>query len=563
MNDENQPVTVLTIEDDVALRRSIVTFLEDSGCKVIEASCGYEGLSLFRQYRPDIVYTDLNMPNIHGLDLIPQLRDECPQTPIVVISGTGAINDAVEAMKRGAWDFVSKPIRDIAILDLLTTTLVQKARKIKSEVLSSGTAENANSIGLFASIPGKSVINKIFDERIAAGQIPSLVIINLDRFKEIDSSLGQSAGMELLGQAAERFKSVMTEHDIFAHLGADEFAVLSVEDDSHVRNLCRNLRDCFQVPFIIKEREIYASACQGIVLSHQGTTTFDEMLRRASMALCMARTNGRNSTQYYEADFGKIVRERNELESLLRRALEQEEFVLYFQPQYLIETGEMVGAEALVRWKKSNGDLILPTKFIPVLEESGLIIPVGEYILRQACSQYVKWQSEGVLPFTISVNISIAQFKSGALPATLIEIAWKTGMDLSFLCLELTESIVVDDIEQTIQTLQELRALGVQLSIDDFGTGYSSLSYLGRMPISELKIDRSFICSLPHDQSNAILVTTIINMARDMKIRVVAEGIENQEQLLYLKELNCEVAQGYYFNKPMNADGFLELLNPK
>ena len=560
MNDESQPILVLAIEDDDALRRSIVTCLEDSGCKVIEASCGQEGLSLFRQHRPDIVYTDLNMPRIHGLDLIPQLRDECPETPIVVISGTGAIDDAVEAMKRGAWDFVSKPIRDIAILDLLTTNLVEKARKLKSDVASSETAQYMNSIDHFSSLPGKTIINKIFNERISARQIPSLIIVNLDRFKEIDSSLGQSAGMELLGQVAERFKSIMTEHDIFAHLDADEFAILSVEDDLHVRKLSLNLRDSFQEPFIIKDREIYASACQGIVLSHQGATTFEEMLRRANMALCMARANGRNSNQYYEADFGKMVRERNELEALLRRALEQEEFELHFQPQYLIETGKMIGAEALVRWKKSNGVLVLPSEFIPVLEDSGLIIPVGEYILRQACSQYVKWQSEGISPFIISVNISIAQFKSGALPATLTKIARETGMDLSFLCLELTESIVVDDIEQTIQTLEELRVLGVQLSIDDFGTGYSSLSYLGRMPISELKIDRSFIFSLPHDQSNAILVTTIINMARGMNIRVVAEGIENEEQLLYLKELNCEVAQGYYFNKPMNADQFAKIL---
>lgn len=557
MNENTQHITVLAIEDDSALRRSIVTCLEDSGCTVLEASCGHEGLSMFRKYRPDIVYTDLNMPNLHGLDLIPQLRNEDPEIPIVVISGTGAINDAVEAMKRGAWDFVSKPIRDLAVLDGLTIDLVERARKIKMEAQVPAAAQY---IHPFVSLPGKSRINEVFDQRLSAHQPSSLIIVNLDRFKEIGASLGQSAGTDLLHQVADRFTSIMTGDDVFAHLDADEFAVLSVEDDSHVRNLSRSLRDSFQVPFTIKGREIYASACQGIVLSHQGTTAFDEMLRRANMALCMARTNGRNSIQYYEADFGKIVRERNEFESLLRKALEQEEYVLHFQPQYLIETGALIGAEALVRWKRPNGDLISPIEFIPILEESGLIIPVGEYLLRRACRQYMKWRSEGASPFTISVNISVAQFKSGALPATLIEIARETGMDLSFLCLELTENIVVDDIEQTMATLEALRILGVQLSIDDFGTGYSSLSYLRRMPISELKIDRSFVFSLPHDQNNAILVTTIINMARGLNIRVVAEGIETEEQLLYLKALHCEIAQGYYFNKPLDAERFFKIL---
>lgn len=555
MDNDIQGITVLTIEDDPLMRLCIVTSLKDSGYKIIEASCGREGLQLFKQHHPDIVFTDLSMPNIHGLDLIPQLREESPETPIVVISSTGAIHDAVEAMKRGAWDFVSKPIYDLSVLDRLTSKLVRQSRKMRLEALSTATDP-------LLSLPGKSILDKIFNERISLLQRSSLIIVNLDRFKEIDASLGQSAGKELLNLTANRLKSIMSVQDIFAHLDADEFAILSVENDSHVQNLSHSIRDAFLEPFEIQGKELYASACQGVVLSHQGAMNFDEMLRQANMALCMARANGRNSIKYYEADFGKIVRDRNELELRLRKAFEQEEFILFFQPQYQLDTGALIGAEALVRWKKPNGDMVLPAEFIPVLEECGLIIPVGKYILREACRQYMEWRSNGIPPFTMSVNISVAQFKSGDLPATLIEIARETGMDLSCLCLELTESIVVDDIEQTIQTLEVLRGLNVQLSIDDFGTGYSSLSYLRRMPISELKIDRSFISTLPHDQSNAILVTTIVTMARCMNIRVVAEGVEDEEQLLYLKELNCEVAQGYYFNRPLDVDQFAGIFSP-
>ncbi len=561
MNVEVSGITVLTIEDDAAVRRSISMYLEDSGCTVIEASCGQEGLKMFRQHHPDIVYTDLNMPNIHGLDLIPQLREECSYTPIVVISGTGAMNEAVEAMKRGAWDLVSKPIRDFSTLDDLTATLVLRSRKMKADASQLHTVRKQNSENPQIPLPGKSVLLELFKEKISSRQLPALIIINLDRFKEIDASLGNNAGIELLRLTSERLRLIAADTDIVAHLDADEFAILSMGDDAHVHGLVQRARDLFREPFVVAGRELYASACQGIVLSHQGDAAFDEMLRRASMALCMARMNGRHSIQYYEADFGKMARERNDLESLLRKALELEEFILHFQPQYCLDSEVLIGAEALVRWQKPNGDIVPPIEFVSVLEDSGLIIPAGEFILRTACRQYMSWRSEGMRPLTISVNISVAQFKSGTLPATLRQIVLETGMDLSCLCLELTESIVVVDIEQTIQILEELRELGVQLSIDDFGTGYSSLSYLRRMPISELKIDRSFISTLPEDQSNAILVTTIITMASAMKMRVVAEGVENDEQLQYLKGLNCDMAQGYYFSKPLNAADFMKLYN--
>ena len=551
-------ITVLAIEDDVAVRRSISTYLEDSGCTVIEASCGREGLRLFRQHRPDIVYTDLNMPNIHGLDLIPQLRDECASTPIVVISGTGTMGDAVEAMKRGAWDFVSKPIRDFSTLDVLTSDLVRRSRKMKSDAMALAAEQSryfGHPLGL---LPGKDAACTYFNTSISSGQTPSMIVVNLDRFKAINASLGHSAGTELLRLTSERLKSIATDRHMVAHLDADEFALLSTADEAEVQDLVQNVRNLFKSSFSVDGQELYASACQGIVLSHQGAESFDEMLRRASMALCMARMKGRHSVQYYEEDFGKIARERNELEFLLRRALEQEEFIVHYQPQLHLDTGAMIGAEALVRWQKANGELVPPSEFIPLLEESGLIIPVGEHILRTACRHYMTWQTPGKQPLTISVNISIAQLKSGTLPATLVEIAGETGMDLSCLCLELTESIVVDEIEQTMLILEELRSLGVQLSIDDFGTGYSSLSYLRRMPICELKIDRSFISSLPNDQSNAILVTTIIQMAHAMNMRVVAEGVENKAQLRYLKELGCDMAQGYYFSKPMATGSFAE-----
>lgn len=561
---EQPAIRVLTIEDDDGLRRSIADYLGDSGFTVYEAGNAQEGLALFREHQPDIVFTDLRMPNGNGLDLLPLLREESPHTPVVVISGAGKLNDAVEAMKRGAWDYIEKPVRDLSLLEELSRKLFRQSLDSREQQVSpegpGPSPDESKDHDPLTGLPNRAFLAERFSSLAGRGLRLTLILLDLDNFKMTNATLGQRAADGLLREVAGRLRGVLAAGDILARIGRDEFALLSLADVSEAGSLVASLKGVFHEPFAAGGAELFVSASMGVVGWPGNGVTVEELLKQAEMSTCQAKERGRNSVQFFNPAFGANVRSRIELETNLRRAFEREEFTLHYQPQIDISTGAVAGMEALLRWRRSDDKPAHPAEFIPVLEESGLIIPVGQWILRHACNQYASWRARGMAPLNISVNISAPQFKSGELPATVIEILAETGMDPACLCLELTESIVMDDIEETIRTLGTLRELGVSLSIDDFGIGYSSLNYLRMMPISELKIDRSFISTIPNDQSNAVIVNTIISMAHCMNIRVVAEGVETAEQLRYLSSLECRLAQGYYFSKPLPADGLLEHL---
>lgn len=552
-----QTVSVLTIEDDHLLRESISTYLTDSGFRVHEAENAHDGLNLFRESRPDLVFTDLSMPNGSGLDLIPLLKEESPSTPIVVISGTGRIEDAVEAMKRGAWEFIVKPIRDLSTLEDLSRRLMVRSGEMVRQQQESTRADHSpepgNGYNPLTGLPNRTLLEERFQERIAAKQHICLVLLDLDNFKMVNATFGNQTGDDLLRQVSRRLEAARTESMTLFYLGGDEFAILADCCDMKAECSAVSLSSVFQEAFTVGTQEIYISASMGIVSLTDNVGTLDDLLRYASISARQAKVRGRNNLQHYDPDFCVQARSRVEMETHLRRALEREEFLLQYQPQIDVASGAMCGVEALVRWRRADGSMVSPVDFIPILEESGLIIPVGEWILKSACSQYSEWMRQGMTPFTLSVNISAAQFKSGNLPGTVVRVLAETGMDPACLCLELTESIVMGDIEGTLTTMKALRGLGVSLSIDDFGTGYSSLSYLCKMPICELKIDRSFIATIPDDRNNAAIVSSIIGLAHCMSIRVVAEGVETEDQLGHLAGLRCQMVQGYLFSKPLYA----------
>lgn len=555
-------ISVLIIEDDAGQRRSIVDYLEDSGFAVSESASGEEGLALFRQRRPDIVLTDLNMDNGHGLDLIPQLRKESPHTPVVVVSGTGMIGDAVESMKRGAWDFIAKPVRRLSELEEVCRKALARSRELKERERSNEQSEQAYHFqrmhDALTGLPNRLQLGQLFRQRTGEGLRMCLVMLDLQNFKRVNANFGHQIANDLLCQVATRLSVACSGQDILAHLGGDQFAVLTNYTEAGTESFVSSLQNAFCLPFAAGEQELFVCAGLGVASWPADGNVVEELLRCANIAICRSRERGRTTVQYYDAAFGEHVRGRLEMETTLRRALERDEFILHYQPQIEVGSGKMTGVETLVRLGRNDGTLVPPSDFIPVLEESGLIIPVGEWILKQACSQYVEWQTQGLTRFMLSVNISAAQFESGTLPATVVRILQETGMNPHYLCLELTESIVMDDIEDTIGTLNTLCELGISLSIDDFGTGYSSLSYLRRMPISELKIDRSFISTIPHDQNNTAIVNSIISMARCMKMKVVAEGVETLEQLQHLSRCQCDMVQGYYFSKPLGPESVME-----
>lgn len=557
MDTDGKTLSILTIEDEDAVRASLVDFFQDNGHTVYEAADSAQGLSVFRQYRPDIVLTDLCMPNGNALDLIPLLCEESPQTPVVVISGAGKLEDAVEAMKRGAWDYISKPIRKMQELEAVVQALVKRSRNAGANLCMS--SHGFPGIDPLTGLPGRHCLEDAFCVEASKPGSIRILILDVDDLKIINDTLGHHIGDLLLHQVARRIVELTHPEELLVRLCADKFAVMSRRlTDADAMSFL----DKFNNTFSLGERELFVTVSGGVSCFPKDAHAIDALIRYADMAMEEAKTRGKGRLELYNPDLGKRSSGCLDMTTRLRRALTRNEYSLHYQPQVETSSGRFIGVEALLRWQPSDGEMISPAAFIPLLEESGMIIPVGEWVLRSACAQHAAWMRAGIEPFRLSVNISAVQFHSGSLFYTVLSILSETGMDPANLCLELTEGIVMKDIDETIASLRELESLGVSLSIDDFGTGYSSLNYLIRMPIHEIKIDRSFINGLPSQRKHLAVITAIITMASTMRFQVVAEGVETEEQLLCLREVGCHNVQGYYFSRPLTVDqlesGFLK-----
>ncbi len=543
--------TLLVVEDESGLRRSIADYFSDSGFLVTEAGSGLAGLHVFRADQPDIVFTDLCMPDGNGLEFIAAIHAESPLTPIVVISGAGMVVDAVAAMKHGACDYLCKPIRDMAVLELLARQAIERSRQQRR---SKATGEDP-----LTGLPDRSQMHHLFRDVRASGTGITLALVDLDSFKAIKDAFGHVVADRLIMEVGERLSLYVAPQEAIIHLGNDEFALLlATSDTASVDLRVAAVLEAVAEPFRVGQDELIVTASVGIaVFPHDGISS-DELLKNASTAFYEAKKIGKNSVRRYCSTI-RTNSERFSLQAKLHRCVERREFSLVYQPQYDLNSGSLHGVEALLRWQPPFGHVVTPMLFIPSLEESGLIVQVGEWILREACTHYQEWQSHGAPSCRLSVNVSAVQFHSSGFIAMVCRVLKETGMTPELLCLELTESIVMRDCEEAIATLSNLKGLGIALSLDDFGTGYSSLSYLSRMPLDELKIDGSFVRTLPYSANNASIVHTIIGMAASMNLRVVAEGIENAEQAAFLREKKCQIAQGFYFSRPLTSEGVIDV----
>ena len=389
-----------------------------------------------------------------------------------------------------------------------------------------------------------------------------VLILDLDNFKIVNDTMGHAAGDKLLVNVAERLRGAMRGYDTVARLGGDEFAIILSEfgDSKELVPVTEKLLQLFSDPFETEGREIFVTVSIGITFFPSDGDSAEILLKNADAAVYHAKEQGKNSYRFFSAEMNRKAFDRLEMEGKLRHALERHEFELYYQPRVDLSTGSIVGAEALIRWNDPGSGQVGPYRFIPILEETGLIIPVGEWVLRTACLQSRKWLDAGLPPFQIAVNLSARQFHQLDLVGDVTRILDETGFNPQFLGLELTESILMQDVEEAAGKLAALKEMGISLAIDDFGTGYSSLSYLKRFPLNELKIDQSFVRDLTTDPDDAAIVNTIIAMAHSLKLKVVAEGVETVEQLGFLIEHQCEEMQGYYFSKPIPVDQFGDLL---
>lgn len=381
----------------------------------------------------------------------------------------------------------------------------------------------------------------------------ALMLLDLDRFKDINDTLGHRIGDLLLRDAAGRLQQCVRTDDMVARLGGDEFAILSpqVEERDDMAAMAGKIIKAFEQPFQISGMELFISASIGIALYPGDSADIDALFRYVDSAMYHAKKLGRNNFQFYAREFTVHSSERMALEAALRYARNNDELELYYQPQVELSSGQIIGAEALVRWNCPNGDMMMPEKFIPVAEDSGLIISIGEWVLMTACQAAVQWNTGRSIPFKIAVNLSTRQFLQNDLLASVRRILQETQCKPEWLKLEITESLLLDDSNEILDVLNVFDAMGLALSIDDFGTGYSALSYLNRFPVSQIKIDRSFVCNIPADQDKSELVKAMISIAQALHLELVAEGVETREQADYLNRNGCLAAQGYLFGKPM------------
>ncbi|MDU8644706.1 EAL domain-containing protein [Pseudomonas syringae group sp. 26L6] len=389
-----------------------------------------------------------------------------------------------------------------------------------------------------------------------------LMFLDLDRFKPINDSLGHAAGDRMLQEMATRLLACVSSDDTVARMGGDEFTLLLQPDTSREAALTRAIHVAERIltslvtPFVLEGREFFVTASIGIALSPQDGKELSQLMKNADTAMYHAKERGKNNFQFYQADMNATALERLELESDLRHALEQQEFTLYYQPQFSGDGKRLTGAEALLRWRHPRRGLVPPNDFIPVLEELGLVVEVGDWVLTEACRQLKQWHQARVRVPKVSVNISARQFSDGQLGKRIANILEQTGLSPACLELELTESILMREVNEAMQILDGLKNLGLSIAVDDFGTGYSSLNYLKQFPIDVLKIDRTFVDGLPSGEQDAQIARAIIAMAHSLNLSVIAEGVETHEQLEFLREHDCDEVQGYLFGRPMPASQF-------
>jgi diguanylate cyclase (GGDEF)-like protein len=389
-----------------------------------------------------------------------------------------------------------------------------------------------------------------------------VLFVDLDRFKFINDSLGHLAGDELLKKVAERLQGALRETDTVARLGGDEFVLLLPEGNENPLStvIVQRVMDAIAQPLSIEGHEFFLTCSIGVSSYPVDGEDVETLIKHADIAMYRAKQTGRNNFQFYTAKMNEQALERLRLEGDLRLALERDEFILHYQPQVDLRSGRIVGMEALIRWQHPALGMVPPGRFIGLAEETGLIVPIGAWVLRTACAQIKSWQDAGLGFLRVSVNLSARQFYQRDLLESIGEVLARTGLDPQYLEIELTESMVMTDVDSAVAILRGLKALGVQMSIDDFGTGYSSLSYLKRFPIDVLKIDQSFVRDITIDPDDAAIVTSIISLAHNLRLNVIAEGVETEAQLEYLRRHGCDEIQGYYFSRPVDAEAFAALV---
>ena len=573
---EQPKANVLIIDDDEQIRDLLIALLGNS-CSCSSVASAEEALTKLAEEAFDLVISDIDMEGMSGIELIPKLHSISPGTVVVMISGNQDIETAIEAMRVGAFDYITKPL-DIRHVDaavqraLNHRSLIREKEQYRAQLeqlLEERTAE-VDFLAYYDTItqlPNRALFEDRLAQAIAmaksSGQMLGVLFISLDQFKKVNDTLGHGPGDILLREFAERLKSCVAQTDTIARFGSDEFALLrtQIEDADDVIETIGSLSQVLKFAFELDGQELFATASVGISLFPFDGDDGQTLLKNAGAALYKAKRSGGANYQFYTADIHDRASRRLSLETTLRRALQNQEFLLHYQPKVSVDSLEITGVEALVRWHHPQLGLISPAEFIPLAEDTGLIIPIGQWVLKEACLQNKRWQNQGFARMRMAVNISARQLHDQAFADTVIRTLRETDLEPEYLELELTESSIMQNVELAANVLSRLKAMGIYCSIDDFGTGFSSLASLKRLPINALKIDKSFVSEAPSEPDDAALVLAIITLAHNLRLKVIAEGVETEEQLRLLHLLRCDEIQGGLFSKPLPADALESLLD--
>ena len=557
---------VLLVEHDPAETAKIRDLLRSQSTEVTAIGALEPALSLLRDNPFDVVFLDLDLPDSSGLDTLGRARAAAASVPVIVLSDDEKEDAAIRALRLGAQDYLVKRELNSRVMVRSLAHAVERHRLVTELRKARHRAHFNATHDALTKLPNRTFFQESLRRKIESSARNdkrfAVLFLDLDGFKGINDTLGHPVGDELLVQVARRLSSCLRRSDVVARQGGDEFIVLVQGMDGPPRyaEVAESLLLALSRPFKLEKGEYRVTTSIGIALYPRDGEEAGCLIRNADTALYDAKNRGRNNYQNYDESMNRRARERLALDQDLRGAVDRGELVLYYQPKVDAVTGEIKGAEALVRWRDPKRGIVSPNEFVSLAEETGLIIPIGDWVLRTACSQTRQWQDEGFKDLKIAVNISPQQIQTQTLRDSIVSTLWTTGLPASSLELEITESGLMHNESVAVSVLSEIKQIGVGISLDDFGTGYSSLSYLKRFPVDTVKIDRSFVTDMVFDRDDAAIVSAILSIAKKLDLQVVAEGVETVHQRDLLTSGGCDQLQGYYFSVPLPAEEFTRVL---
>ena len=557
---------IMMVDDEPITIEVTQIYLEEAGySRFVSTHEPLRTLELIRSERPDLLLLDVVMPGTDGFEILCSMEEAnvLEEVPTIVLTSSTDAETKLRALELGATDFLSKPVDPSELVLRVRNTLAAKAYR-----------DRLAHYDLLTGLPNRQTFVNRLDwalrHALRHKQTGAVLHIDIDGFKQINDALGPEHADELLREIAERIGTCVRGTDTLgraenegrqpslSRLAGDEFVVLLpvIAHTSNAAHVAQRVLDAIAQPISLAGQDLQITCCIGISAYPENGQDVNSIVANASAAMHQAKRLQKNSYQYYSSDFNAGALQKLTLATELRKAIEHDELSLFYQPKLSVGNGRLSGAEALVRWHHPQRGLVSPGEFIPVAEETGLIVPLGEWVLKAACAQAKAWQAAGMRIPRISVNVSSEQFRQGSLVQTLEKTLGETRVDASQLVVEITEGIMMENADSNIKLLQAMKAMGVRLSMDDFGTGYSSLSYLNRFPIDELKIDRSFVAEITQPGDYSAIVSAIIAMAHSMRLIVVAEGVEDQHQLQFLRSQGCDEYQGFMISKPVPPEEF-------